>query len=423
MVANLEKTEEIHGTWSVSSRGRDAAWDARPVGQHGRRNQGGVIEMGTIGEQAAQLQREWETDPRWAGITRDYSARDVIRLRGCVAGEHSVARHGSSRLWDLLHRQDAAPALGAVVGDRAAEAAEAARAGLPAIYLPGWQAGDGSLAGGGYPGQSPHPGNPMPHLVRRVNNALLSADPPARAESPADGFGPGRRLTPVVADADADAGSGAVLGAFDLMTAMIEAGAAGVRFEDQLSPRAARGDGGGKVLVPTGQHIETLTAARLAADVLGVPSLIIARSGAHAASLLTSDIDERDHEFLIGERTAEGFHRVEPGWYACVTRELAFAPYADVLWLETPAPDLDVARAFACIIRSQYPDKLLAYSCPPPFTWRTHQDGASIAKFQMELAGMGYQFQSAIPAGCPGPAEPSSEPADRLARNHGPVYA
>jgi isocitrate lyase len=374
--------------------------------------------MGAIGEQAAQLQREWETDPRWAGITRDYGARDVIRLRGRAAGEHSLARRGASRLWDLLHRPDGAPTLGAVVGDRAAEAA---RAGLPAIYLPGWQAGDGSPAGGGYPGQPPHPDNPMPHLVRRINNALLSEDPPARPESAGDGFAPGRRLPAVVADADA--GSGAVLSAFDQMTAMIEAGAAAVRFEDHLSPSGARGNLGEKVLVPTGQHIETLTAARLAADVLGVPSLIIARSGAHAASLLTSDIDERDDEFLIGERTAEGFHRVEPGWYACVTRELAFAPYADVLWLETPAPDLDVARAFACIIHSQYPDKLLAYSYTRPFTGRTHQDGASIAKFQMELAAMGYQFQSAIPAGCPGPAEPSSEPADRFTRNHGPVYA
>ena len=259
--------------------------------------------MGAIGEQAAQLQREWETDPRWAGITRDYSARDVIRLRGRVAGEHSLARRGASRLWDLLHQQDAAPVLGAVVDDRAAEAP---RAGLPAIYLPSWQAGDGSLAGAGYPGQPPHPDNPMPHLVRRINNALLSADPPARPESPADGSGPARRVPPVVADA----GCGAVLGSFDLMTAMIEAGAAGVRFEDQLSPGGARADLGGKVLVPTGQHIETLTAARLAADVLGVPSLIIARSGAHAASLLTSDIDERDEEFL--PRRADG-GRVPPG--------------------------------------------------------------------------------------------------------------
>jgi isocitrate lyase len=377
-----------------------------------------VIDMGAIGEQAAQLQREWETDPRWAGITRDYSARDVIRLRGRVAGEHGLARRGASRLWDLLNQQDAAPVLGAVVDDRAAEAP---RAGLPAIYLPSWQAGDRSLAGASYHGQPPHPENPMPHLVRRINNALLSEDPAARPESPSDGSGPARGLPPVVADADA--GCGAVLGAFELMTAMIEAGAAGVRFEDQLSPGGARADLSGKVLVPTGQHIETLTAARLAADVLGVPSLIIARSGAHAASLLTSDIDERDDEFLVGERTAEGFHRVEPGWYACVTRQLAFAPYADVLWLETPAPDLAVARAFACIIHSQYPDKLLAYSYPPPPTGRTHQDGASIEKFQLELAAMGYQFQSAILAGCPGPAELPSQPADRLTRTHGPVYA
>ena len=372
--------------------------------------------MDAIGEQAAQLQREWETDPRWAGVTRDYSARDVIGLRGCAGGEHSLARHGAGRLWDLLHRRDAAPALGAVVGDRAAEAA---RAGLPAIYLPGWQAGGGSVAGGGYPGQPPHPGDPMPRLVRRINDALLSADPPAAAGSPAGGLGPGRRLAPVVADA----GLGGSLGAFELMTAMIEAGAAGVRFEDQLPPGGARGGLGGKVLVPTGRHIETLTAARLAADVLGVPSLIMARSGAHAACLLTSDVDERDHEFLIGERTAEGLHRVEPGWYACVTRQLAFAPYADALWLETPEPDLDVARAFACIIRSQYPDKPLAYSWSLPLAGRARQDGASTATFQTELAAMGYRFQSAIPSGYPGPAEPSSEPADRLTRTYGPAYA
>jgi isocitrate lyase len=379
-----------------------------------------VIDMGATGEQAAQLQREWETDPRWADITRDYSARDVIQLRGRVAGEHTLARRGARRLWDLLHRQDAAPTLGTVVGDRGG-AAKAARAGSPAIYLPGWHAGDGSLAEGDYPGQPPHPGNPMPHLVRRINNALLSQDPLARAERAGDGFASGRRLPAVVADADA--GSGAVLSAFDQMTAMIEAGAAGVRFEDHLSPGGTRADLGEKVLVPTGQNIETLTAARLAADVLGVPSLIIARSGADAASLLTSDIDERDHEFLTGERTADGFHRVEPGWYAYVTRQLAFAPYADVLWLETPAPDLAVARAFACIIHSQYPDKLLAYSCPPPSTGLTHQDSSSTEKFQLELAAMGYQFQSAFPAGCPGPAEPSSESADRLTHNRGPVYA
>jgi isocitrate lyase len=379
-----------------------------------------VIDMSTTGEQAAQLQREWETDPRWAGITRDYNARDVIRLRGRAAGEHTLARRGASRLWDLLRRPDAAPTLGAVVADRGG-AAEAARAGSPAIYLPSRPAGDDSLAGRSHPGRPPHPDGPMPHLVHWINNALLSQDSPARAGSAGDGFAPGRRLPAVVADADA--GSGAVLSAFDQMTAMIEAGAAGVRFEDHLSPSGARGNLAENVLVPTGQHIETLTAARLAADVLGIPSLIIARSGADAASLLTSDIDERDDEFLTGERTADGFHRVEPGWYACVTRELAFAPYADVLWLETPAPDLDVARAFACIIHSQYPDKLLAYSSTRPFTGQTHQDGKSIAQFRLELAAMGYQFQSATSPGSPVPAQPSSEPADRLTRNYGPVYA
>ena len=229
--------------------------------------------MGAIGEQAALLQREWETEPRWAGITRDYSAQDVIRLRGCVAGEHSLARRGASRLWDLLHSQDAMPALGAVVGKHAGQAV---RAGFRAIYLPGWHVAEGNPAGGAHPGQSLHPLNPMPPLVRQINNALLRADQSARAERPGDGIVPELRRTPVVADAEA--GFGGALDAFELMTAMIEAGAAGVRFEDQLSPAKAPGHLGGKILVPTGQHVETLTAARLAADVLGVPSLVIARS-------------------------------------------------------------------------------------------------------------------------------------------------
>ena len=329
--------------------------------------------MGAIGEQAAVLQREWETAPRWAGVTRDYSAQDVIRLRGRVAGEHSLARRGASWLWDLLHSQDAVPV------------------------------------------------NLMPHMVRRINSALLRADQSALAERSGDGVVPEQELAPVVTDAEA--GFGGVLDAFELMTAMIEAGAAGVRFEDQLSPGRIRGHLGGKVLVPTGQHIETLTAARLAADVLGVPTLVIARTGARAASLLTSDIDDRDHEFLTGERTAEGFHRVEPGLYACGTRGLAFAPYADLLWLETPAPDLAAARAFACIIHSQYPDKLLAYSCPPRFTWQAHQSGAPIAKFQQELAAMGYHFQSGTQAGYPAPGESTSELANRHPRNDAPAYA
>jgi isocitrate lyase len=388
------------------------------VGQRGRRNQEGVINMGAIGEQAALLKREWETDPRWAGITRDYSAQDVIRLRGCVAGEHSLAQRGASRLWHLLHGQDAMPAVGAVAGNHAVQAA---RAGLQAIYLPGWQAAEGNLAGGAHPGQSLHPVNPMPHLVRRINNALLRADQPARAERPGDGIVTERGLAPVVADAEA--GFGGVLDAFELMTAMIEAGAAGVRFEDQLSPGKAGGHLGEMVLVPTGQHIETLTAARLAADVLGVPSLVIARSGARTASLLTSDIDDRDHEFLTGERTAEGFHRVEPGLYAHITRGLAFAPYADLLWLETPAPDLAVARAFADIIHSQFPDKLLAYSCPPPVTGRAQPGDTSVEKLQQELAVMGYHFQSTSPAGCPAPGEPASELANRCTHSEAPAYA
>ena len=313
--------------------------------------------MGAIGEQAARLQREWETDARWAGVRRDYSAQDVIRLRGGVAGEHGLAGHGASRLWELLHRQDAVPAFGPVAGR---QAALAAGAGLPAGY-------------------------------------------------------------PVVADAEA--GLGGALDAFELMTALIEAGVAGVLFEDQLSAGTARGHLDGKVLVPTGQHIETLTAARLAADVLGVPSLVIARSGAREASLLTSDIDERDREFLTGERTADGFHRVEPGLYACVTRVLAFAPYADLLWLETPAPDLAAARAFATIIGSQFPGKPLAYSCPEPCTWRAHPGDASVAKFQRELAALGYRFQSTIPAGYPAAVEPTSGLGGRRANNGAPAYA
>jgi isocitrate lyase len=327
-----------------------------------------VITMSAIVEQAALLQRQWETDPRWAGITRDYSALDVIRLRGRVAGEHGQARRGTARLWDLLHHRDGAPTLAAVA---AADAVQAAGAESDATYLPSWLAA----------GQSP-----MPRLVRSVNTAVSGAA--------------------IVADAGHS--SDAAGDAFGLMTDMIEAGAAGVCFEDLLSTDPAGGHPGERILVPTRHHIGTLNAARLAADVLGVPSLIIARTGAHAASLLTSAVDPRDHEFLTGERTADGYHRVEPGWYACVTRQLEYAPYADLLWLETPAPDLDLARAFACIIHSQYPDKLLAYSCPQPSPGRTHDPAAPAAEFQRELAALGYRFQSATPAGYPAPVVPSA---------------
>ncbi len=375
--------------------------------------------MSAIGEQAARLRHEWQTDPRWAGITRDYSAQDVIRLRGRLAGEHSLARRGASRLWGLLHSQDTVEAPGAATG---IHGVQLPGAGLQAIYLPGAQAADGDLAGHTDPGQSPYPASPPPQLVRRVNDALLRADHVGRAREPGDGILPaGRRLAPVVADAEA--GAGGAPDAFELMTAMIEAGAAGVCFEDQLPAGHERGDLGERVLIPTGQHIEALAAARFAADVLDVPSLVIARTGARTASLLTSDTDERDHEFLTGERTADGLYRVDPGLYASGTRALAFAPYADLLWMETPAPDLAAARAFACVIHSQYPGKLLAYSCPPSFNWRAHLDDGSAARFRKELAAMGYRFQVTSPAGFRAPDEPSPRPAGLHAHTDLPACA
>jgi isocitrate lyase len=352
--------------------------------------------METISQQAANLRHSWETDQRWAGITRDYTAEDVTRLRGSVVEEHTLARRGAARLWDLLQTEDAVRALGAITGN---QAVQMVKAGLQAIYLSGWQvAADGNLAGHTYPDQSLYPANSVPQMVRRINNALLRADQIAWSERSADSCAPRQQwLAPIVADAEA--GFGGPLNAFELMKAMIEAGAAGVHFEDQLSSEKKCGHLGGKVLIPTGQHIRTLNAARLAADVLGVPSLVIARTDAHAASLLTSDVDERDREFVTGERTAEGFYRVRQGLYACVTRGLAFAPYSDLLWMETSTPDLAEARAFADAIHSQYPDQMLAYNCSPSFNWRAHLDDATIAKFQKELAAMGYRFQFITLAG------------------------
>jgi isocitrate lyase len=410
----MEKIEKIH---QARRRGL-ARWHysmgSRPAGQRGRRNQEGVIGVSAIGKQAVLLQHEWRTDPRWGGVTRHYSAQDVIRLRGRGAGEHALARRGASRLWGLLHSRDAVAALGSLSGNEA----QLARAGWQAIYLPGGQAADGNLAGHDDPGQSPYPASPVTQMVRRVNDALLRADKAGRAGEPGDGIVPaGRQLAPVVADA------GGAAEAFELMTAMIEAGAAGVRFGDQLPADREREHLGGEVLIPTWQHIETLTAARLAADVLDVPSLVIARTCARTASLLTSDTDERDHEFLTGERTAEGLYRVDPGLYASTTRALAFAPYADLLWMETPAPDLAAARAFACVIHSQYPDKLLAYSCSPSFNWRAHLDHASAARFAKELAAMGYRFQVTSPAGFRAPDESVDRPAGQHARTDLPARA
>jgi isocitrate lyase len=352
--------------------------------------------MDTISQQAANLREEWETDPRWAQIKRNYTAEDVIRLRGSVAEEHTLARRGAKRLWELLSTQDAVRALGAITGN---QAVQQVRAGLQAIYLSGWQvAADGNLAGQTYPDQSLYPVNSVPQMVRRINNALLRADQIAWSERSADSTAPRVNwLAPIVADAEA--GFGGVLNAFELMKSMIAAGAAGVHYEDQLASEKKCGHLGGKVLIPTGQHIKTLTAARLAADVCDVPTLVIARTDAHAATLLTTDMDERDKPFVTGDRTAEGFYRVRNGMAPCIARGLAYAPYSELLWMETSTPDLDEAREFAEAIKAVYPDQMLAYNCSPSFNWRAKLDEATIAKFQKELAAMGYRFQFITLAG------------------------
>jgi len=352
--------------------------------------------METISQQAANLQSQWETDQRWATIERTYTAQDVIRLRGSVVEEHTLARRGANRLWELLHSEDAVRALGAITGN---QAVQMVKAGLQAIYLSGWQvAADGNLAGHTYPDQSLYPANSVPQMVRRINNALQRADQIAWSERSVDSTAPRQQwLAPIVADAEA--GFGGVLNAFELMKAMIEAGAAGVHFEDQLSSEKKCGHLGGKVLIPTGQHIKTLTAARLAADVENVPTLVIARTDAHSASLLTSDIDEVDRQFVTGDRTAEGFYRVRSGMAPCIARGLAYAPYSELLWMETSTPDLDEAREFAEAIKAEYPDQMLAYNCSPSFNWRAKLDEATIAKFQKELAAMGYRFQFITLAG------------------------
>jgi isocitrate lyase len=377
------------------------------------------MSMETISQQAANLRATWETDPRWAGIKRDYTAEDVIRLRGSVVEEHTLARRGANRLWELLHTEDAVRALGAITGN---QAVQMVKAGLQAIYLSGWQvAADGNLAGHTYPDQSLYPANSVPQMVRRINNALQRADQIAWSERSVDSTAPRQQwLAPIVADAEA--GFGGVLNAFELMKAMIEAGAAGVHFEDQLSSEKKCGHLGGKVLIPTGQHIKTLTAARLATDVLDVPSLVIARTDAHAAALLTSDVDERDRRFATGERTAEGFYRVQPGIEPCIARGLAFAPYSDLLWMETSTPDLAEAREFAEAIHAQYPDQMLAYNCSPSFNWRAHLDDATIAKFQKELASMGYRFQFITLAGFHALNESMFELAYGYARNDMSAY-
>ena len=352
--------------------------------------------MNRISEQAARLRTEWQQNPRWAGTQRTYSAEDVIRLRGSVQEEHTLAKLGAERLWSLLQDEDYVNALGALTGN---QAVQQVRAGLKAIYLSGWQvAADANLAAQTYPDQSLYPANSVPQVVRRINNALMRADQITFSESADGDTGSAPYwMAPIVADAEA--GFGGVLNAYELMKGMIAAGAAGVHWEDQLASEKKCGHLGGKVLIPTGQHIKTLNAARLAADVCGVPSLVIARTDAHAASLITSDVDERDREFTTGERTAEGFFRTRKGMDPCIARGLAYAPYSDLLWMETSTPDLEEARQFAEAIKAVYPGQMLSYNCSPSFNWRRHLDDATIAKFQRELGAMGYKFQFITLAG------------------------
>jgi isocitrate lyase len=340
---------------------------------------------------ATTLADEWKADPRWEGLRRDYSAEHVVRLRGSVAVEHTLARRGAELLWRLLNDEPYVNALGAVTGG---QAVQMVRAGLRAIYLSGWQvAADGNLAGSVYPDQSLYPSNSVPAMVRRLNSALLRAD---RIEW-AEGNGDREWLVPIVADAEA--GFGGPLNAFELMTQMVEAGAAGVHYEDQLASEKKCGHLGGKVLVPTSQFLRTLGAARLAADIAGVPTVLIARTDADAATLLTSDVDDRDAPFVTGERTPEGFFRVEAGIEAAIARGLAYAPYADVVWMETSTPDVGEAREFAHAIHERFPGKLLAYNCSPSFNWRRHLDDGTIGRFQRELGELGYRFQFITLAG------------------------
>jgi isocitrate lyase len=344
-----------------------------------------------IQEQAQQLEAQWAQDERWAGIERTYTAEEVVRLRGSVVPECTLARVGAERLWRLLTSGGYVNALGAMTGG---QAVQMVRAGLQAIYLSGWQvAADANLAGATYPDQSLYPANSVPALVRRLNGALRRADQIDWSE--------GRNGTdwyaPIVADAEA--GFGGALNAYELMLGMVEAGAAGVHFEDQLAAEKKCGHLGGKVLVPTSQFVKTLTAARLAADVLNVPTVLVARTDALSATLLTTDVDERDTPFVSGERTPEGFFRVTDGIDAAIARGLAYAPYADVIWFETSTPDLEEARIFAEAIHARHPRKLLAYNCSPSFNWRRHLDDETIARFQEQLGEWGYRFQFITLAG------------------------
>ena len=340
---------------------------------------------------AQQLERDWQDNPRWKGVQRAYSGADVVKLRGSVAIEHTLARRGAEKLWRLLNTEDFVNALGALTGN---QAMQQVKAGLKAIYCSGWQvAADSNTAGQMYPDQSLYPADAVPALVRRINNSFQRLDQILTSE----GGEHEDVYAPIVADAEA--GFGGVLNAFELMKGMIEAGAAGVHFEDQLAAAKKCGHMGGKVLVPTQEAISKLTAARLAADLLDVPTLIVARTDADAATLLTSDVDPRDQAFVTGKRTLEGFFEVQAGLDQAIARGVAYAPYADLVWCETSKPDIEQARRFAEAVHKQYPGKLLAYNCSPSFNWKKHLDDATIARFQRELGAMGYKFQFITLAG------------------------
>ncbi len=342
-------------------------------------------------QQVTALQKDWDTNPRWKGIHRSYSAADVVRLRGSLVVEQTLAKRGSEKLWGLLHTEPFVNTLGALTGN---QAMQQVKAGLKAIYLSGWQvAGDANLAGEMYPDQSLYPANSVPMVVKRINNTFTRADQIQWSEGKNDtDF-----FAPIIADAEA--GFGGVLNAFELMKSMIDAGAAGVHFEDQLASVKKCGHMGGKVLVPTREAVAKLQAARLAADVMGTPTLVIARTDAEAADLVTSDVDDNDKPYLTGERTVEGFYRTRPGLEQAISRGLAYAAVADMVWCETGKPDLAYAKRFADAIHAKFPGKLLAYNCSPSFNWKKNLDDATIAKFQHELGKMGYKFQFITLAG------------------------
>ncbi|KPV45535.1 isocitrate lyase [Alicyclobacillus ferrooxydans] len=345
----------------------------------------------TFTNDVEQMQKNWTKNDRWNGITRPYTPEDVIRLRGSIKIEHTLARLGAERLWTLLNHEHHVKALGALTGN---QAVQQVKAGLQAIYLSGWQvAADANLSGHMYPDQSLYPSNSVPSVVKRINQALQRADQIHHVEGNSDIHW----FAPIVADAEA--GFGGHLNVFELMKQMIEAGAAGVHFEDQLSSEKKCGHMGGKVLIPTSQAVRNLIAARLAADVMDVPTLIVARTDANGAFLLTSDVDERDHEFITGERTAEGFFRIRGGIDSAIARGLAYAPYADLIWCETSEPNLEEARRFAEAIHAKFPGKLLAYNCSPSFNWRKKLDESTIESFQDQLGDMGYKFQFVTLAG------------------------